>query len=163
MTFSHCLQYSSNMDIDLQHLELRCTISTMAVENYAVFKFLFLFVCVHIIGNTRVDSILYFLQWCFGKRKSTFVLWMNMCNVELYMESLHVDMSLWCFPIKYFTWACSPLITWKTIGFKLSRNWQMFSFAKLQKYAQLDYLVHYYGILEFGKIVNIGESKLEKK
>lgn len=48
------------------------------------------------------------------------------------------------------------------MGFQLSRNWQMFNFAELQKYAQLEYLVHYHGVLESGKLVNIGKSKLEK-
>lgn len=62
------------MDIDFQHLELRWIISTMAVENYASLNFVGFFVCVHIIESTGVDSILYFLQWCFGQRKSTFIL-----------------------------------------------------------------------------------------
>lgn len=39
----------------------------------------------------------------------------------------------------------------------------MISFPEPQRYAQLECLVHYYGFLETGKLVNIRKSKLEKK
>lgn len=46
---------------------------------------------------------------------------------------------------------------------ELSWNWQTFSFAEPQKYAQLECLVHFYGFLESGKLVNMERVKWEKK
>lgn len=165
MTFSLCLQYSFNIDVDLSSSRAQMdSLNNGSWKLCLSLNFVFLFVSISLQAQGTVFCVFYvFFNDALAKERVHLLSEMHMSNVELCMELLHLGMSSCFLSIKYFTWTYPSLIIWKKNGLvELSWNWQMFSFAEPQKYARFECLLHYYGFLESGKLVNTENSKLEK-